>query len=87
MKDLGNPHKSNMINVAEFGGAQFLDIVLQKWFSMDPNFQTLESEEGNESKENSPTEVKKRFATRPRCIITRCTYGYGGKSKSSATNG
>jgi hypothetical protein len=49
-----------MTRAAKFGGAQFLDIVLQKWFLVDLSFQVLELEEDNELEENSPTEVKRR---------------------------
>jgi hypothetical protein len=49
-----------MTRVVEFGRVQFLDIVFQKWFSIDLSFQILELEEDNKSKENSPTEAKRR---------------------------
>ncbi len=60
LKDLGNPHKFGMTRDAEFGGAQIFDIMLRKWFLVDPSFQVLQSQEDNESKENSPTEAKTR---------------------------
>lgn len=45
LKDLGGPHKFNVTKDAKFRGAQILDIVLQKWFLVDPNFQALGSKE------------------------------------------
>jgi hypothetical protein len=60
LRDLGNPHKFGMTRATEFGRAQFLDIVLQKWFLMDPSFQVLELEEDSELEENLPTEAKRR---------------------------
>jgi hypothetical protein len=59
-KDLGSPHKSGITKDGEFKGAQILDIVLRKWFPMDPSFQVPNSKEDDELNENSPTKVRRR---------------------------
>ncbi len=45
LKELGGPHKFDVTRDAKFGGAQILDIVLRKWFLVDPGFWTLDSKQ------------------------------------------
>ncbi len=44
----------------EFRGAQILDILLQKWFFVDPSFRVPNLKEEDELEENSPTKVRRR---------------------------
>ncbi len=60
VEGFGQSPQSNMTKDVEFGGAQILDIVFQKWFLVDLSFQVLELEEDDESDENSPTKAKRR---------------------------
>jgi hypothetical protein len=37
-RNLGGPNKFNVTTDVKFEGAQILNILLQKWFPMDPSF-------------------------------------------------
>jgi hypothetical protein len=57
LRDLGGPNKSNMARDAEFEGAQILNIMLRKWFPVDPSFRILDFKKEDELEKNSPTMV------------------------------
>ncbi len=77
LRDLGGPNKYNMIRDVKFGGAQILDIVLWKWFPMDPSLRLPISKEEEELGENFVSRGEEEFTTKNRHVITRCTCRYG----------
>jgi hypothetical protein len=47
------PIKENSSKEIKFGGAQLLNIILQHWFPINPNFQLSKSEDEDEDKNSS----------------------------------